>query len=349
MLSRRRFLQAMASVTAGLTVPARHALAQGTQVPTTSLPAATDRLGELMPARVLGPTGESVSILGVGGHHLGAMSEPEAEKTVELAIELGCRFFDTAEMYQRGGSERYMGKFLTPKYRDVSYIMTKTKAQDAATARRHLEGSLKNLATDYVDLWQIHDVVNAADVDNRIANGVLDVFLQAREEGKTRHLGFTGHTTVEAHLRMLEVLDERGIALDTCQMPINVVDPQYESFVLHVLPKLVERNYGVIAMKTLAFGQLLGKPTSWSRRMPGGPPRVVPERLTLEEALQFVWSLPIATLVTGAGNAHELRQNIGIAKSLQQLDEAQRQALIDRVADLPAQQIEFYKTHEPTV
>ena len=296
----------------------------------------SDRLGKLLPLRTLGRTGEAVTMLGVGGWHLGSLSERDAQASIEIALEGGVRFFDTAQMYQSGGSETRMGKLLIPKYRDVIYLMTKTTARNAKDARRHLEDSLRRLNTDYLDLWQVHTVNNTRDVDKRIANGVFEVMAEAKESGKVRHIGFTGHRQPEAHLRVLAKSD----IFDTCQMPINLADPSYSSFIQQVLPKLVERNIGVIAMKSLANGGFFG---GSSHGKNGDNPKIVPNRVSIAQAVSFVWSLPVSVLITGFNNPQQMQEKIELANSFVAMNEPQRQDLIDKVADLAGRRVEFYK------
>ena len=290
---------------------------------------ARDRLGELLPLRPLGNTGEKVTMLGMGGFHIGcAMSEKEAEKTVEVAMEGGVRFFDCAQAYCEGNTERRLGKILTPKYRDVVYLMSKTLAPDAQTARKSLEQSLRDLKTDYLDLWQVHSVKTLKDVDDRVSNGVLEVMLEAKESGKARHIGFTGHVNPKTHLRMLEKTD----IFDVCQMPVNAVDPNHSSFILEVMPKLVERKMGIVVIKSLGGGSFFAT----SPRLPGWNIQepVIPARISMKQALDFVWSLPVSVLVTGAENARQLQEKIELARSFNPLNEEERLQLIERVADM---------------
>jgi predicted aldo/keto reductase-like oxidoreductase len=296
-----------------------------------------DRFGALLPQRPLGSTGELVTMLGTGGAHVGRTeSETEAQAIVETAIEGGVRFFDTAHAYQSGRSEERYGKYLTPKYRDSIFLMTKTTAKDGSTAQAHLEESLSRMKTDCLDLWQVHSLKDPADVDSRIENGVLDVFEKAKASGKVRHIGFTGHNSPEAHLRMLE----RSELFETVQMPINCADPSYKSFVLNVLPELTRRDMGVIAMKTLSNGGFFGG----SKQFEHGPnPLLVPERVSIREAVSFSWSLPISVLVTGADDAAQMREKIEIAETFVALDTAGRQELVDRAADRAGAIVEFYK------
>lgn len=286
--------------------------------------------------RKFGRTGEAVTILGVGGWHIGEMPEREAQKTIETALEGGVRFFDSAESYQAGGSEQRLGKLLVPKYRDDIFLMTKTTARDAATARKHLEGSLKRLNTDQLDLWQVHAVRNPEDVDARIDKGIFDVMTEAKESGKTRLIGFTGHTSPSAHLRVLEKSD----IFDACQLPVNVADMSYESFIEGVVPTLVKRNIGIIGMKSLANGGFFGG-TKHGKHGPN--PRVVPNRVSIPEAIRFVWSFPVSTLVTGPDNAAQMEEKIDIAKAFSGMGETERNKLIEKVADMAGTTVEFYK------
>lgn len=328
-------------VTAGLTLGKPFAHGQVADEVST-----VDRLGQLLPLRKLGRTGESVTMLGLGGSHLiiAGQSPQESQALIETALEEGIRFFDTAQQYGHGRSERLMGRFLTPKYRDVVYIMTKTEATDADGARRDMDECRKRLNVDTIDLMQMHHISSVGDVDRRVNNGVVDVLLEAREQGKIRHLGFTGHDTPNAHLHMFKRLDEMGVQFDASQFPVNVVDPGYESFIENVMPKMTERRYGVLAMKTLAFGHLIGKRTGWRRKDRIVAHDVVPGWMSLGEALGFVWSLPVATLISGMDQPELVRENAKLAREFVILDEAQRLALIDKAAAFAGPNVEFYKT-----
>ncbi|MYC76222.1 aldo/keto reductase [Candidatus Poribacteria bacterium] len=329
-MDRRAFLKSMASLTTGVLLSS--ACAEGGEEET-----ASDRLGTLLPTRRFGRTGEAVTMLGVGGWHIGEMSEVEAQKTIEIALEGGVRFFDSAESYQAGGSERRLGKLLVPKYRDDVFLMTKTTARNATKAWEHLEGSLTRLNTDQLDLWQMHSVQNPADVDDRIDNGILDVMLEAKATGKTRYIGFTGHTSPAAHERVLEQTD----IFDTCQLAMNLVDVSYESFIERVVPTLIERNIGVIGMKALANGGFFGGSQHGKH---GTNSKVVPNRVSVSEAVRFVWSLPVSTLVTGPDNAKQMQEKIDIAKTFTGMDDDERQVLIEKVEDMAGTTVEFYKT-----
>jgi predicted aldo/keto reductase-like oxidoreductase len=330
MKNRRSILKTLAALTAGLLVPSKGI--------SSDLFSPGDRIGELLPLRFLGKTGEKVTMLGLGGAHVSRCDEKTAEALIERAIEGGIRFFDTAYSYGNGKSEERYGKFLVPKYRDVSYIMTKTTAESGKEALEEFERSLKRMKLDYVDLWQIHSVRNPKDVDTRIEQGVLEVFRKAKESGKARHIGFTGHTDFNSHKRMLE----RTNILETCQMPINCFDPNYKSFINNVLPTLVEQKMGILAMKTLSNGGFFGGTSHYEG---GNNPKIIPNVVSVREAIHFVWSLPISTLITGANDVEMLQEKIDLAKSFKKMDEKSRMDLVDRVGntDLEGAKVEFYK------
>ena len=191
-LKRREFIAMLASCTAGLMVPSR---LQGEEKIAAVTASPSDRLGELLPQRKLGASGPVVTNLGVGGDHVGGASEKDAQAIIEKALEEGVRFFDNAPLYSSGQAEERYGKFLTPKYRDVAFIMTKTLARNRKSALKDLDDSLSRMKTDYVDLWQVHALANPQDVEGRVQNGVLDALLEAQSKGKVRQIGFTGHSS----------------------------------------------------------------------------------------------------------------------------------------------------------
>lgn len=327
---RRSFLRTFAAMTAGVIVSGSEAHGAGS--------VSRDRLGDLLPLRKLGKTGQQVTMLGVGGAHIGKSDDKTAQAILEAALEGGVRFFDNAESYNSGGSEQKYGEYLVPNYRDVAFIMTKSTAKTGELAQKHLEDSLRRMKTDYIDLWQIHALTSPKDVDDRITNGVLEVARKAKESGKARFIGFTGHSDFNAHQRMLERTD----ILETCQMPINCFDPGYKSFINNVMPILTERNMGILAMKTLSNGGFFGG----TRHFHGGEnPKLVPDVVSVQEALHFVWSLPVSVLITGPDHAAMMREKIELAKSFKQMSEEDRFALIDRVtkAGYDGNLVEFYK------
>ena len=307
---------------------------------------ASDRLGKVLPMRRIIRHGEKTTTFCLGGWHVGEGDPALAERMVERAIELGVRFFDTARGYQRGGSEEYLGRFLTPKYREDVFLMTKSFSRTGEKASEDLEASLAALKTDHLDLWQMHTVFTKEDVDQRLTDGVLDVFLEAKAKGKTRYIGFTGHASPKVNLYMLEELEKRGLELDTCQMPLNVCDPSFESFQEEVLPVLLEREYGVIAMKTMAGGSMMGKriDTTPKEIATEDIPDVVGETgITFAELHQYVYALPVSSLVSGCLTLEQLEQNVSVLQHLKKLSEDDMARLVNMVKPFAGLYVENYK------
>jgi len=338
-LNRREALKSLLGMTAALMTPDLLG-AVASAAPPAPPPLDRDRFGELLPQRKLGRQGPMVTMLGLGGAHIGFMAhDAMAQKTIEMAIAGGIRYFDTAAGYAGGQSEVRYGKFLTPKYRDAIFLASKTQSSDADRARRDLDISLRRMKTDYLDLWHLHSLHNPGDVNRRIDNGVLDVLLEARQQGKVRHIGFTGHVTPDSHLHMLARGAEKGDPFTACQMPINVLDPSYHSFILNFIPKAVAAGVGVLAMKTLSNGGFFGRIGGRSV----ANPKLIPDRLSVAEALHFVWSLPVSVLISGPDNPEMLQEKIDLARSFQGMSEQRRQELVLKVADLAGPKIESYK------
>jgi predicted aldo/keto reductase-like oxidoreductase len=263
-------------------------------------------------------------------------------EVVEKAIEGGIRFFDTAESYDNGGSEIRYGKYLVPKYRDEVFIMSKSTAEDGVTAKKHLEGTLSRLKCDYLDLWQVHSLKTPQDVDDRIENEVLEVFHEAKAEGKVKHLGFTGHQNPFAHKHMFVQTLTNDI-FETVQMPINVIDSHFHSFIENVLPLALERNFGVLAMKTLSDGRFFKEKKRLDKIQWTSEDPLIPNYISVKEALYFVWSLPVSVLITGAENKELLEEKIDLANKFSQISEMERTALISRVFEKAGNQVEYYK------
>lgn len=304
----------------------------------------SDKLGLALPTRKMGRTDQSVSLFTLGGSHVkDAKSERDSQAIIEKAIELGVRSFDNAQTYGNGRSERLYGQFLTPKYRDHIFLTTKTGKTTAKEARAELEQSLRQMRTDYLDLWQIHAIASEQDVDNRLANGVLDEFLKAREEGKVRYLGFTGHSSYKAHLHMLKRLREQGIQLDTCLMPMNLVDPHYDSFVVNVLPELQKENYGIFAMKTLAFGRMLGAGPAGLIRSRGQTTSLETVGIGVKEMHHYAYSLPICSLCSGCDSAALVEENVAYLKQYRGMDNATRDDLLAKAQPFAGKKMEHYK------
>lgn len=308
----------------------------------------SDKLGPVLPMRGLGKSGVKVTCLGLGGFHVGhATNTAVAQAVIEKALETGIRFFDTAESYQNGESENRYGKYLIPRYRNDIFLMTKSTARDAATARQHLEGSLRRLNTDVIDLWQIHALDSPDDADGRLAAGILDVALKAQSEGKIRHIGFTGHASPYAHVRMTEKQEVMAACI-ACQMPINPVDAaSAHSFIGKTMPKLLENNIGVLAMKTLADGRFFSSKDRngdviWTSDNP-----VIPTALSVEECILFALSLPISVLITGAEIPEYIEDKVAIVKRFVALSREQRMALVEKAAAFAEEgKVEYYKNED---
>jgi len=274
---------------------------------TSLLPQAWARSGSNgIPTRPLGATGAQISMLGLGGHHAGRGRDADrAVRLIRKAIDMGVTFLDNAWEYHDGRAEEYMGKALLDGYRAKAFLMTKHHGRDKKTAMQHLEDSLRRLHADVIDLWQFHEIVYDKDPEMIFApGGGIEAADQAKKQGKVRFIGFTGHRDPMLHLKMLAY----GYPWDAVQMPMNVFDPHYKSFQQHVLPILVRRGIGVIAMKTMASGHVLRANVT-----------------TPEEALKYIWSQPVSTIVSGMESEELLEANVATARAFTPMN-AQAQA-----------------------
>jgi len=289
-----------------------------------------DEPGEI-PRRTLGRTGERVSAIGLGGWHLSLkhVDEPLSIRIVRSAIDRGITFMDNSWDYNEGQSELRMGKALRDGYRDRVFLMTKIDGRSKKLAARQLDESLRRLQTDRIDLVQHHEVIRFEDphriFDEEGANAAL---VEARQAGKIRYIGFTGHKDPHIHLYTLAVADEHGFRFDTVQMPLNVMDSHYRSFGQLVLPVLVERQIGVLGMKPIANGIILKSGT-----------------VTAVECLQYALTLPTSVVITGCDSMEILDQAIETVRSFRPLSEAQVKALLDRTVEAASKgEYEPFKT-----
>lgn len=268
-----------------------------------------------IPKRLLGKTGVQVSALCFGGAHWGRIEDDaEAIRILHEAIDAGVTFLDNAWEYNGGRSEELMGKALQGRRQQV-FLMTKvcSHGRDKRVALQQLDESLRRLKTDYLDLWQIHEVVYFDDPDRHFApGGGAEALLDAKRQGKVRFIGFTGHKDPKIHLKMLA----HDFPFDTCQMPLNVFDGTYRSFEQEVLPVLTQRGIAPIGMKSLS----------------GNAEPIKQGLVTPEEALRYVLSLPIASLVSGIDSRDVLRQNLDIVRRFVPMTVAEMQGLRTRVA-----------------
>jgi predicted aldo/keto reductase-like oxidoreductase len=269
-----------------------------------------------LPTRTLGKTGISVSLLGLGGAHIGKPEEGEALRIMHRAIEAGLTFFDNSWDYNDGESERRMGKALADGRRQKVFLMTKLDGRTKDAAAGQLEQSLERLKTDYVDLIQVHEVIRHEDPTNVFAKGgAMEALIQAKKAGKVRFIGFTGHKSPSIHLAMLDMADKHGFEFDTVQMPLNPMDPHYESFEEHVLPVLVKKHIGVLGMKSMGSGILLQS-------------KVV----TPIECLRYALSLPTSVVITGIDHEKILDQAIELGSSFTPMSADEKRELLARTA-----------------
>lgn len=267
-----------------------------------------------VPTRPLGATGVQISMLGLGGHHAGrGQDEGRAVRLIRKAIDMGVTFMDNAWEYHDGRAEEFMGKALLDGYRAKVFLMTKHHGRDKKTAMQHLEDSLRRLHTDVIDLWQFHEVVYDKDPEMIFASdGGIEAADLARKQGKVRFIGFTGHRDPMLHLKMLAY----GYPWDAVQMPMNVFDPHYKSFQEHVLPILVRRNIGVIAMKTMASGHVLRADVT-----------------TPEQALRYIWSQPVSTIVSGMESEELLEANVATARAFAPMSAQAQAELLEKTKE----------------
>ncbi|HEU0178847.1 MAG TPA: aldo/keto reductase [Blastocatellia bacterium] len=281
-----------------------------------------------IPLRALGLTGVEVTAIGVGGYHLGLIKDDnEAIRLTQEAIDAGITFLDNAWEYHDGRSEELMGRSIHDR-RDKVFLMTKvcTHGRDRHVAMRQLEDSLRRLKTDYLDLWQVHEVVYDNEPELHFADGgVIEALEQARREGKVRFTGFTGHKSPEIHLKMLSY----DYPFDACQLPLNCFDATFRSFERKVLPELERRGIAAIGMKSLG----------------GEGDMVRAGAVAAEEALRYAMSLPIATVVSGMESLNVLRQNLGVARSFTPMSDDEMRLLRERCAAMAGDgRFEQFKT-----
>lgn len=264
-----------------------------------------------LPTRPLGRTGAEVSILGIGGWHIGQLPDAEAIGLLHMALDEGITFWDNAWDYHDGRSEDLMGRALQGK-RDQVFLMTKNCARDAEGSRQHLEDSLRRLRTDRIDLWQFHEINYDNDPEWLLERGAIAEAIKAQKAGKVRFLGFTGHKSPHILKAMLPLND-----WDTCQLPINVCDHFYRSFRHELLPELQTRGIAAIGMKSFGGGNL-----------EIGGQIIANGVVTPEEALTYSLSQPIASLVVGIDSIKVLKQDVEIARRFRPVGEPELQRIL---------------------
>ncbi len=288
-------------------------------------------LEAIVPRRPFGRTGVVVSAIGLGGYHIGVPELPDQESIylIRKAIEAGIDFLDNSWDYHGGRSEKLMGRALQDGYRERAFLMTKVDGRDRRTAARQLEQSMERLRTDHVDLLQFHEIIREDDPDRVLAaGGALEAALEARDDGRVRFIGFTGHKSPDIHNRMLDLAEGLGFRFDAVQLPLNVLDSHFESFERKVLPRLVEQGIAVLGMKPMGAGKILETNT-----------------VTPIECLHYAMSLPTSVVITGCDTVGRLEQAVIAGRSFRQLSDEEMDGLRRRTA-LAASggRFETYKT-----
>ncbi len=284
-----------------------------------------------IPYHTLGNTGEKVSCIGLGGYHIGfsGLDEQEGIRIVRTALDEGINFLDNCWDYNDGNSEVRMGKALRDGYRKKAFLMTKIDGRTKKAAASQIDDSLRRLQTDTIDLMQFHEVIRDDDPERIFAaGGGMEAAVEAREKGKIRYIGFTGHKSPDIHYKMLQSAFAHKFTLNSVQMPLNLMDAHFDSFEKKVLPVLVEHNIGVLGMKSMGDGLILKSKTAKP-----------------EECLQYAMSLPTSVVITGCDSMPILRQALGVARNFKPLSRDQVAALLAKTADAAKTgQWELYKT-----
>lgn len=314
-LPRRAFLEAGAALALAACSkgPPKDAPKEGT-ISVPSPPAAAAN----MPRRPLGKTGVQVSMVGLGGFHLGnTKDEDDAIRIVRSALDRGIDFLDNSWDYHEGKSEERVGKALRDGYRKKAFVMSKLDGRTKQAAAGQLEQSLRRLGTDVIDLIQIHEVIRIGDPARCFADdGCIHALIEAKKAGKARFIGFTGHKDPGIHLAMLKAADDHGFRFDTVQMPLNAMDAHFRSFEKLVLPVLVQKGIGVLGMKSLGAGKILESKT-----------------VTAVECLHYAMNLPTSVVITGCESMEVLDQAVQAALAFEPLAASRVEALLAKTKD----------------
>jgi aryl-alcohol dehydrogenase-like predicted oxidoreductase len=283
-----------------------------------------------IPYRTLGNTGVKVSCIGLGGYHLGKQSdEQESIRIIRTGLDEGINFLDNCWDYNNGESEIRMGKALRDGYRQKAFLMTKIDGRTKKGSARQIDESLRRLQTDHVDLLQFHEVIRDTDPERIFSvGGGMEAAVEAKEKGKLRYIGFTGHKSPDIHLKMLETAFAHKFTLNTVQMPLNVMDAHFDSFEKKVLPVLVKHNIGVLGMKPMGDSLILQSKTAEP-----------------VECLQYALNLPTSVVITGCDSLPILQQALKVARTFQPLTQMQVAALLAKTEKAAQSgQYELYKT-----
>lgn len=290
----------------------------------------------VMPTRRLGKTGVSVSLLGLGGFHLGLPPREEtAIRIVRTAIEHGVTFMDNCWDYNNGESQVRMGHALRDGYRQKVFLMTKIDGRTRKAAKAQIEQCLRSLGTDVIDLVQIHEVIRITDPGRVFGpDGAIEALVAAKKEGKIRFIGFTGHKSPDIHLEMLKTSREHGFRFDTVQMPLNVMDAHSAGFQYKVLPELVEREIGILGMKPLGSGLFLQSAPLLTRQ------------ISPSDCLQYAMNLQTSVVITGCETVAILKQAIDAAFRFKPKDDEWVKRILEKTATVASGAWEKYKNSE---
>jgi aryl-alcohol dehydrogenase-like predicted oxidoreductase len=283
-----------------------------------------------IPYRTLGHTGEKVSIVGLGGYHIGVQKDPqESVRIIRAALDGGINFLDNCWDYNGGESEVRMGQALRDGYRKKAFLMSKIDGQTKTLAAKQIDESLKRLQTDHVDLMQFHEVIRPGDPARIFGpGGSMEAMLEAKKQGKVRYIGFTGHKNPEFHLKMLETAFAHKFTFDSVQMPLNVMDAHFSSFEKKVLPMLVKHNIGVLGMKPMGSGIILKS----------GVVKPI-------ECLHYAMNLPTSVVITGCTSLENVQQALEAARTFQPMAGPEVAKLLTRTAPSAKDgEFEQYKT-----
>ena len=274
----------------------------------------------IIETRPLGDTGERVSCIGLGGSHIGSpkVTDQQAVRLIQQAVDGGITFLDNSWDYHEGRSERLMGKALKDGYRSRAFVMTKFDGRSKTSAAKQIDESLKRFRIDHFDLLQFHEVIRFEDVDSFFAKGgAAEALSAAQKAGKTRFIGFTGHKDPQIHLYMLEAAQERGYAFDTVQMPVNILDSHFRSFTNLVIPVARRRKIAVLGMKSLGSGDILESGI-----------------VSAEECLRYALSQPVSVVITGIDSQKVLKQALEIVRDPKPLTKDEISELKSRTASI---------------
>src|SRR5216683_1048101 len=283
-----------------------------------------------IPYRTLGRSKEKVSLIGLGGYHLGNQADPqESIRIIRTGLDEGVNFLDNCWDYNGGESEIRMGNALRDGYRRKAFLMSKIDGRTKAAAASQINESLRRLQTDRIDLLQFHEVIRDTDPDRIFAeDGGMEAVLEAQKAGKIRFIGFTGHKSPDIHLKMLATASKHGFTFDAVQMPLNVMDAHFDSFEKRVLPVFTKDGVGVLGMKPMGDHIILESKTA-----------------TPVECLHYAMNLPTSVVITGCDSLPILQQALHAARTFQPMDSSHVAALLARTAKAAeAGQFELYKT-----